>query len=158
MNCRDAVATIDDALLPGIRVRRCHTLKWTMTKALQSTAGLLPSSKASSSASVPPRCAPCLREPRALILLYSLIGRDTLDWQQAEGRSTKVIERLARDLGGEFPGVEGFSSRNFKCLRAFAEAWREKELCNRLLHNCRWAIGPAFWTAHQGTVPRGSDP
>ena len=36
---------------------------------------------------------------RELILLYWSIGRDILDRQQAEGWGTKVIERLAKDLG-----------------------------------------------------------
>jgi hypothetical protein len=62
-----------------------------------------------------------------LILLYWSIGRDILDRQKVEGWGTKVIERLAKDLGTEFPGIEGFSPRNLKYMRAFAEAWPEKE-------------------------------
>jgi len=38
-NCRDAVATIGDHVGQDIRVHRCHTLKRTMTKALQSPPG-----------------------------------------------------------------------------------------------------------------------
>ena len=36
---------------------------------------------------------------RELILLYWSIGRDILDRQKVEGWGTKVIERLAKDLG-----------------------------------------------------------
>ena len=51
---------------------------------------------------------------RELVLLYWSIGRDILDRQKVEGWGTKVIERLAKDLGTEFPGIEGFSQRNLK--------------------------------------------
>ena len=46
---------------------------------------------------------------RELILLYWSIGRDILDRQKVEGWGTKVIERLAKDLGTEFPGIEGIT-------------------------------------------------
>jgi hypothetical protein len=46
---------------------------------------------------------------RELILLYWSIGGDILVRKEAEGWGTKVVERLAKDLGAEFPGVEGFS-------------------------------------------------
>lgn len=59
---------------------------------------------------------------RELVLLYWSIGRDILERQRAEGWGAKIVDRLARDLGTEFPGVEGFSPRNLKYMRAFAEA------------------------------------
>jgi hypothetical protein len=40
---------------------------------------------------------------RELILLYWSIGRDILDRQRAEGWGAKIVDRLARDLGAEFP-------------------------------------------------------
>jgi predicted nuclease of restriction endonuclease-like (RecB) superfamily len=60
---------------------------------------------------------------RELVLLYWSIGREIPVRQDAEGWITKVIERLAKDLGVEFPGVEGFSPRNLKYMRSPAEAW-----------------------------------
>jgi uncharacterized protein DUF1016 len=60
---------------------------------------------------------------RELILLYWSIGRDILDRQKAEGSGTKVIDRLAKGLGTEFPGVEGFSPRSLKHMRTFAGEW-----------------------------------
>lgn len=39
---------------------------------------------------------------RELILLYWSIGQDILDRRLAEGWGTKVIERLAKDLGQNF--------------------------------------------------------
>jgi predicted nuclease of restriction endonuclease-like (RecB) superfamily len=75
---------------------------------------------------------------RELILLYWSIGRDILNRQQAEGWGAKVIERLAKDLGIEFPGVEGFSSRNLKYMRSLAEAWPEAEIVPQLVALLPW--------------------
>jgi predicted nuclease of restriction endonuclease-like (RecB) superfamily len=62
---------------------------------------------------------------RELLALYWDIGRMILARQSAEGRGAKVIDRLSRDLQNEFPGQQGFSPRNLKYMRAFAEAWPE---------------------------------
>ena len=58
-----------------------------------------------------------------LLTLHWDIGRMILDRQKQEGWGAKVIDRLAADLQGEFPGRLGFSPRNLKYMRAFAEAW-----------------------------------
>jgi predicted nuclease of restriction endonuclease-like (RecB) superfamily len=65
---------------------------------------------------------------RELLALYWDIGRMILDRQQSEGWGTKVIDRLSRDLQNEFPGQQGFSPRNLKYMRAFAEAWPETSI------------------------------
>ena len=62
---------------------------------------------------------------RELLALYWDIGRLILDRQKKEGWGTKVIDRLSADLQRAFPGQQGFSSRNLKYMRAFAEAWPE---------------------------------
>jgi predicted nuclease of restriction endonuclease-like (RecB) superfamily len=38
------------------------------------------------------------------------------------------VDRLAKDLGTEFPGVEGFSLRNLRYMRSFAEAWPDPQI------------------------------
>ena len=75
---------------------------------------------------------------RELVLLYWSIGRDILERQRAEGWGAKIVDRLARDLGAEFPGVEGFSPRNLKYMRAFAEAWPEKEFVQQAIAQLPW--------------------
>jgi predicted nuclease of restriction endonuclease-like (RecB) superfamily len=60
---------------------------------------------------------------RELVLLYWGIGRDILQRQAQQGWGTKVIDQLAKDLKQEFPEMSGFSSRNLKYMRAFAEAY-----------------------------------
>ncbi len=79
---------------------------------------------------------------RELVLLYWEIGRDILDRQQREGWGAKVIERLAQDLRREFPEMKGFSPRNLKYMRKFAEAWPDEQFVQQAaaqipwFHNC----------------------
>jgi predicted nuclease of restriction endonuclease-like (RecB) superfamily len=65
---------------------------------------------------------------RELILLYWHIGREILRAQKAEGWGTRVVERLAKDLAVEFPEMAGFSTRNLKRMRTFAEAYTVIEI------------------------------
>ncbi|OAH99911.1 PDDEXK nuclease domain-containing protein [Methylomonas methanica] len=58
---------------------------------------------------------------RELVLLYWQIGQDILTRQTQQGWGAKVIERLARDLREAFPEIKGFSTRNLKYMRYFAE-------------------------------------
>ena len=60
-----------------------------------------------------------------LLALYWDIGRLILDRQKRQGWGTRVIDRLSVDLQHSFPGQQGFSPRNLKYMRAFAEAWPE---------------------------------
>lgn len=62
---------------------------------------------------------------RELLALYWDIGSLILVRQKREGWGTKVVDRLSQDLQREFPGQKGFSPRNLKYMRAFAEAWPE---------------------------------
>ena len=58
---------------------------------------------------------------------YRSIGRDILARQDAEGWGAKVIDRLAKDLGTEFPGVEGFSPRNLNICEAWLQLGRTRQ-------------------------------
>jgi predicted nuclease of restriction endonuclease-like (RecB) superfamily len=77
-----------------------------------------------------------------LVLLYWGIGNEILTRQKEEGWGTQVIERLAKDLRSEFPDINGFSLRNLKYMRAFAEAWPEEAIVQQAaaqlpwFHNC----------------------
>src|SRR5262249_32590938 len=82
-----------------------------------------------------------------LVLLYREIGKEILTRQREEGWGTKDVHRLAKDLRLEFPEMQGFAPRNLGYIKAFAEAWPEKSICNRLLQNCRGATiyGSSNW-------------
>ena len=73
-----------------------------------------------------------------LVSLYWHIGRDILERQAAQGWGSKVIDRLGRDLREAFPEMKGFSTRNLKYMRAFAEAWPDFEIVQRAAAQLPW--------------------
>ena len=75
---------------------------------------------------------------RELVGLYWQIGRDILVRQADQGWGAKVIERLAHDLRSAFPDMKGFSPRNLKYMRAFAEAWPDEEFVQAVLAQLPW--------------------
>ena len=75
---------------------------------------------------------------RELVLLYWQIGRDILTRQSVQGWGAKVIERLAQDLRVAFPDMKGFSPRNLKYMRAFAQAWPEAEFVQQAAAQLPW--------------------
>lgn len=75
---------------------------------------------------------------RELVLLYWQIGCDILSRQDREGWGAKVIERLAQDLRNAFPDMKGFSPRNLKYMRAFAEAWPDGEFVQQAAAQLPW--------------------
>src|SRR4051812_8546647 len=68
-----------------------------------------------------------------LVMLYWRIGRDILIRQQQEGWGAKIIGRLAADLKKAFPEMKGFSPRNLKYMRAFADAWADEQIVQQLV-------------------------
>ena len=58
-----------------------------------------------------------------LLSLYWSIGNDILEKQQKLGWGAQVIDRLSSDLSRKFPDDRGFSVRNLKYMRMFAEAY-----------------------------------
>jgi predicted nuclease of restriction endonuclease-like (RecB) superfamily len=75
---------------------------------------------------------------RELVLLYWQLGRDILTRQRQQGWGAKVIDRLARDLQKEFPDMKGFSPRNLKYMRAFAEAYPNEPIVQEVLAQITW--------------------
>lgn len=73
-----------------------------------------------------------------LVLLYWQIGQDILTRQAQQGWGAKVIERLAHDLRTDFPSMKGFSPRNLKYMRAFAEAWPDNQFVQEVLAQLPW--------------------
>ena len=77
-----------------------------------------------------------------LVTLYWSIGQEISSRFQAEKWGGKIVDRLGRDLRAEFPGIEGFSPRNLRYMRSFAEAWPDAEILQQVaaklpwFHNC----------------------
>ena len=75
---------------------------------------------------------------RELILLYWQIGREILERQAAQGWGAKVVDNLAKDLRNAFPEMKGFSPRNLKYMRAFAESYPEPEFVQQVAAQIPW--------------------
>ncbi|TGE15970.1 PDDEXK nuclease domain-containing protein [Hymenobacter elongatus] len=77
-----------------------------------------------------------------LVQLYWRIGRSILQQEQQQGWGAKVVARLATDLRTEFPAITGFSARNLRYMKAFAEQWADEAILQQLaaklpwFHNC----------------------
>jgi hypothetical protein len=74
-----------------------------------------------------------------MLTLYWEIGNSILEKQNQNGWGSKVIDLLAIDLAKNFPDNSGFSVRNLKYMRAFAEAYPilSFQLCKCCLHNLK---------------------
>jgi predicted nuclease of restriction endonuclease-like (RecB) superfamily len=55
------------------------------------------------------------------IRLYHEIGREVLERQNRQGWGARVIDQLSVDLRDAFPEMKGFSSRNLKYMKVFAQ-------------------------------------
>lgn len=75
---------------------------------------------------------------RELVLLYWQLGREILVRQDQRGWGAKVIDRLANDLRRAFPEMKGFSVRNLRYARAFAEAWPDEQIVQQLVAQIPW--------------------
>jgi predicted nuclease of restriction endonuclease-like (RecB) superfamily len=74
----------------------------------------------------------------AMLILYWDIGNTILEKQKIEGWGAKVIDRLSHDLKEAFPDMKGFSPRNLKYMRKFAEAWPDKQIVQRIVAQIPW--------------------
>lgn len=72
---------------------------------------------------------------RELVLLYWNVGNIILE--RAEW-GNKFIENLSADIRKEFPELTGFSLRNLKNMRRFAEAYPSKQIVQQLVAQIPW--------------------
>jgi len=73
-----------------------------------------------------------------MIELYWNIGSDILKRQKTEGWGAKVIDRLSVDLQEEFPEMSGYSTRNLKNMRRFAETWQDPSIVQQPVAQLQW--------------------
>jgi len=74
----------------------------------------------------------------SMILMYWNIGNSILEQQNKEAWGTKVIDRMSQDLKDAFPDITGFSTRNLKYMRKFADAWKNIEIVQRTVAQIPW--------------------
>lgn len=75
---------------------------------------------------------------KELILLYWHIGKKILEKQNKEGWGAKVIDNLSKDLVAAFPTMNGFSIRNLKYMRKFADEYPEISIVQEPLAQITW--------------------
>jgi len=68
-----------------------------------------------------------------MLQLYWDIGNSIITQQKQEGWGSKIIDLLAYNLAVTFPNSTGFSLRNLKYMRAFAEAYPQYPIVQVLL-------------------------
>jgi predicted nuclease of restriction endonuclease-like (RecB) superfamily len=77
-----------------------------------------------------------------LIYLYWEIGKQILVQEQEKGWGAKVVDQLAVDLRKAFPEIKGFSARNLRYMKAFADAYPDSAILQAgpakltWYHNC----------------------
>lgn len=74
---------------------------------------------------------------RELIMLYHHIGQQILNAQQ-QGWGAKVIDQLSNDFRSEFPEMKGFSTRNLKYMRKFAQEYPDEEFVQQVAAQLPW--------------------
>jgi predicted nuclease of restriction endonuclease-like (RecB) superfamily len=73
-----------------------------------------------------------------LLNIYYQIGKTILKQQTENGWGSKVIDRLSNDLRAEFPDMKGFSVRNLKYMRKFAETYSNFAIVQVTLAQLTW--------------------
>lgn len=73
-----------------------------------------------------------------IVLLYWSIGCDILARQAELGWGAGVIDRLSEDLRREFPDMKGFSPRNLRYMKAFAQAWQDEAILQQRVAKLPW--------------------
>ena len=84
------------------------------------------------------RISVVLNANSSMICLYWNIGRSILKKKEGEGWGAKIIDRMAKDLKEAFPEMSGFSPRNIKYMRKFAESWPDFEIVQRVVAQIPW--------------------
>ncbi len=60
-----------------------------------------------------------------LLALYWEIGNSILEKQEKQGWGKQIIEQLSKDLVKQFPNDRGYSERNLRYMKRFAETYSE---------------------------------
>ena len=75
-----------------------------------------------------------------LILLYWEIGNSILEKQAAGGWGTGVIDQLSKDLSSSFEDMKGFSPRNLRYMKMFAQKWSDKLILQQVAAKLPWTL------------------
>lgn len=88
------------------------------------------------------------------IQLYHEIGRELLARRDRDGWGAKVVDRLAADLRDAFPDMRGFSARNLKYMRYFAECCPDGRIGQQPAAQLPWFHLVTLLTSLEEPAPR----
>jgi len=75
---------------------------------------------------------------RELVEFYWQLGKDIIEKQTQTAWGTKFLDQLSSDLQASFPGTKGFSVRNLKYMRRFAEHYPNPPIGQQLVAQLPW--------------------
>jgi len=75
---------------------------------------------------------------KELLVLYHHIGSEILVRQKQNQWGAKIIDRLSADLLKTFPDMKGFSIRNLKYMRRFAQEYENLQFVQEVLAQLTW--------------------
>jgi len=75
---------------------------------------------------------------KELVVLYWDIGRIIGERQKGKTWGKSVVERLAKDLQAEFPGIKGFSERNIWYMRNFYACYMDNQKLQPMVAEIGW--------------------
>lgn len=73
-----------------------------------------------------------------LVSTYWHVGQEIAARMEFEGWGARVVDRLAADLRERFLEAKGFSPRNLRYMRTFAEAWPDWAILQRSVATLPW--------------------
>lgn len=76
---------------------------------------------------------------RELMILYWKIGKKILENIKNSDWGSKIIPELSKDLKVAFPDMKGFSERNLKYMRKFAEEYPNLEFVQQVVAQLSWS-------------------
>ncbi|QCB97349.1 DUF1016 domain-containing protein [Arthrobacter sp. PAMC25564] len=75
---------------------------------------------------------------REMLLSYWSIGNELAKRESAQGWGSRVVTRLSADVRSAFPEARGFSPRNLRYMKSFAEAWPNFPMLQAPLATLPW--------------------
>ncbi|MGX1160754.1 putative nuclease of restriction endonuclease-like (RecB) superfamily [Arthrobacter sp. SLBN-100] len=73
-----------------------------------------------------------------MLVSYWAVGNELMKRESEEGWGSRVVTRLSADLRSSFPEARGFSPRNLRYMKAFAEAWPDFPMLQAPLATLPW--------------------
>jgi len=75
---------------------------------------------------------------KELVSLYWEIGKTITEKTEKEGWGKSTVQKLAKDLDIEFPGIRGFSQRNLWNMKNFFEEYKENIKLQSVIAEIGW--------------------